>query len=317
MKLAPYLVVIVVYIFGVDASVFDISGGVISRGDFDTNFRRELFLENVEQIHLKTHGEIEAFNSISEVEIRERFCAFIDYNENHQFFVALCEICTNMVGRAMFKVLMCKLPPKQRIKIIDIGPKEAWKPLIDQDGSSYRNYEVKINLNLYDRLGIGIPERQYYCLDVDDITVKLSSSPGRTPGNYCLDVDDITVKRKSIAGSLFHRFTQCLHHIEDVGRYNAYCKATLSESWTNKEELRTITGYTETDSHKSPLIMYDPICDNCYTLYYSVINKVRYYPRLGHTGYVKGRSEIPGDDLEDLCKNPTFDLAWLRRYMIT
>jgi hypothetical protein len=84
--------------------------------------------------------------------------------------------------------------------------------------------------------------------------------------------------------------------------------------WYDKEELRTISGYIEADAYVST-DTYDPICNNCYCLH-NVPNKARYYPRIGHSGFKKGKHEIPGKGLEDFCTNPTFNLAWPSRYMI-
>jgi hypothetical protein len=90
----------------------------------------------------------------------------------------------------MFTLLMMKLPPGQRLRIINIGPEEAstGDPLVDQEGSAYYHatHTVNINLNVYDRNGVGIPDRQYYCVDGN----------GR-----------ITLKLKSLSASIFHEFT--------------------------------------------------------------------------------------------------------------
>jgi hypothetical protein len=248
------------------------------------NFNKELFLENTRNIHLINT------NTIPDYEVREKLNTFVDYEGNPRISTALGEICTNVVGRTMFKILMSTLPPGQKIRITNIGPMEALNPLIKQNGSSYLNYELEINLNLYDRFGIGVPERQY----------------------YCLDKDDITIKRKSIAGSIFHEFTHCLHHVEDRERYNSYVEVKLSGLWSNKEELRTIAGYVDADAYVSTDTC-DPICDNCYCLY-GAPRIERYYPRLGHIGFIQGTS--PDKSLEDFCDNPTFNLAWPMKYIV-
>jgi hypothetical protein len=248
------------------------------------NINKELFIEDVKKIHLNNPEESIAFDAIQDEEVRQKLSNFIDCGDNTRISMALNEICTNLIGRTMFKLLMSRLSHGKKVKITDIGPRETGKTPIEQKGSSYGNYEVKINLNVYDRYGVGIPERQY----------------------YCLDVDDLSIKRKSIAESLFHEFTHCLHHIEDVDRYITYYEEKLSALWDNKEELRTIAGYIEPDT-------YDPICDNCYCLY-SAPRIGRYYPRLGHIGFVQGVS--PDKSLEDFCRNPTFNLAWPMKYLI-
>jgi hypothetical protein len=171
------------------------------------SFNKELFLENTRNIHLSVPDEIGTYDAIQDENVRERLETFIDYDGNSRLSTALGELCANVVGRTMFKILIAKKPPGMRVKIIDIGPGQtrSRNPLVEQKGSSYLDYEVRINLNLYDRYGIGIPSRQY----------------------YCLNEDDITIKRKSIAGSLFHEFTHCLHETEDAKRYNSYGVGSL------------------------------------------------------------------------------------------
>jgi hypothetical protein len=261
---------------------------VVRQGMF---FNKTAFLEDAKKVHLLP-GEISKFESIPDEDVRDRLDTFIDYEDNPRFSAALGEICINMVGRTMFKVLMTKLPPGSRLRIIDIGPVESGTPLIDQNDSSYLNYEVKVNLNAYDRYGVGIPSRQY----------------------YCLDVDDLSIKRKSIAGSMFHEFTRCIHQVEDAERYDLYGTRSLPDGddlWNTKEERRTISGYIEADAY-APVDVYDPICDNCYSLY-NAPNKARYYPRLGRWEYVE--SVHIDDSVEDFCKNPTFNLAWPLKYI--
>jgi hypothetical protein len=242
------------------------------------NFNTQLSIEDVRKVHLSN------LNTIPDDEVREKLNTFVDYEGNPRFSTALGEICTNVVGRTMFKILMLKKPSGKKLKIIDIGPREAKKCLIYQKGSSYENCEVYINLNVYDSYGVGMPERQY----------------------YCVDEGDLSIKRKSIAESLFHEVTHCLHYVEDEEKYITCYNARLSELWSDKEELRTISGYIEPDT-------YDPICDNCYCLY-SAPRTEKYYPRLGHIGFIQGAS--PDKSLEDFCDNPTFNLAWPMKYIV-
>jgi hypothetical protein len=191
----------------------------------------------------------------------------------------------------MFKILIIKLPAGQKIKIKNIGPEWKKRPLVTQAGSSYDDYEVWINPNVYDGDGVGIPERQYYCLN---------------------EKDNIAIKRKSMAGSMFHEFTHCLHHIEDAEKYIAYSDLNSlpkydgkDNPWSDKEELRTITGYNDN--------VYDTICDNCFEIYEAVSSKkpdslqVTYNLRVGHIGY---RSDLPDKDkenIEELQKYITFN----------
>jgi hypothetical protein len=163
----------------------------------------------------------------------------------------------------MFRILLTKLPTEQKIKITNISKMEEKKPLIKQQGSSYHNYEVRINLNMYNDNGTGIPGRHYYGVDSN--------------GN-------IVHKPKSLARSIFHEFTHCLHHIEDAVRYDAHSnekslpKGILRNTWTNKEERRTISGYMDDET-------YDPICDHMFDYHQSIMKKEPFCPRYSHWGY--------------------------------
>jgi hypothetical protein len=189
------------------------------------------------------------------------------------------------------------MPIGRKVKIINRGPAEITKELIEQKGSSYKNYEVKINPNVYDSNGIGIPERQYYCVD---------------------DKSQIVLKLKSVAGSLFHEFTHCLHHVEDPEKYVVYYdEESLPEKdpWGTKEERRTISGYTKKDEY-TPTDMYDPICDNCFSFCDASGSSTPYLPRAGHEGYVRGGSMTPSKELREFCKDPSFPLAWPKKYLL-
>jgi hypothetical protein len=156
----------------------------------------------------------------------------------------------------MFMLLVSKKDPCE-LKIINIGPREAKNRLIDQEGSSYYNYDVQVNLNVYNRNGVGIPDRQYYCV--------------HESGNVAL-------KLKSLSASIFHEFTHCLHEVENWRRYGRDCLSSTSDLWTDEEERRTIAGYINPG-------VFDPICDNCFHLYDSIVNKKAYFPRIGHWDY--------------------------------
>jgi hypothetical protein len=154
-------------------------------------------------------------------------------------------------------LLIAKKPPDE-LRIINIGPEQTGKLPLKQAGSSYLHtaYAVKVNLNVYDRLGVGIPDRQYYCINSDG---------------------SIDLKLKSLSASILHEFTHCLHHVEDSGRYDIYrAKDSLPKenSWGTKEELRTISGYVDPG-------IFDPICDNCFHMYDSIVNNKPYLPRIG------------------------------------
>jgi hypothetical protein len=266
-----------------------------------SEFNTNQFIIDAKAIHL-TSDELGRFEAIPDTTVRGELDKFIDYDKS-LFSEVLDDICDNIVGRTMFKILIIKLTPGQRIKIVNIGHIEEGKLLIEQEGSSYLNYAVKINPNVYDSDGVGLPERQYYCLN---------------------EKDNIAIKRKSIVGSLFHEFTHCLHHIEDVVRYKAYRRASISEFWTNKEESRTISGYVGADCYTASDI-YDPICDNCFEIYKAVSNKnpdnlqVTYNLRIGHIGYKKGKREYSDKWLSEFYQtsNANFNLAWPKQYLIS
>ncbi|MDR1234398.1 MAG: hypothetical protein LBJ92_04645 [Holosporales bacterium] len=221
-------------------------------------FNRAVFLEDTN----KTHP---IMSNIPD--IRSKIDEFIDYDKS-LFSKALDDICNNIVGNSMFTLLMMKLSPGKRLKIINIGPEEAGKQPVDQTGSSCFWHGININLNVYDISGVGIPERQYYCID---------------------EKGNITLKLKSLSGSIFHEFVHCLHYAEDpIG-----CGADADENslpkgnpWTSNEELRTISGYIDPG-------IYDPICDNCFDFYNYCIAKDRirstaiFKPCIGEKGSIK------------------------------
>jgi hypothetical protein len=268
-------------------------------------------------------------DTLPDIDVREELDNFIDYDRS-LFSRVLDDICNNVVGNTMFRLLMMKLSPWIRLRIIDIGPRENRRPLVEQTGSSYSHtmHAVRINLNVYNKDGIGIPERQYYCVD--------------KRGN-------ITLKLKSLSGSIFHEFIHCLHHMKDSERYER--DRTLpdpeDELWTSREECRTIAGYIIPD-------IFDPICDNCFDLYESVskhlpvrptITKpvpcalskklphrslipkkilqtqatisrvIPYRPRFGHIGYVRGRLEYSEENLLQYCRWLNFNLDWTKKYI--
>jgi hypothetical protein len=258
-------------------------------------FARTLFLNDVKNIHLKPE-ELPKFESVQETDVRDKLDEFLEY-DTALFSKALDDVCNNFVGNTMFRLMMIKLPVGQKVKIIDIGPSEKDYALTKQDGSSYGAYEVWINLNIYDNSGVGISQRQYYCVDAKG---------------------QIVLKLKSMAGSLFHEFTHCLHHVEDTEKYAIYSKreSLLKDNpWRTKEERRTISGYTEKDEYTLTDV-YDPICDNCFSFCDAMGSNTPYLPRAGHEGYVRGDSMTPSKELREFCKTLTFPLAWPKKYLL-
>jgi hypothetical protein len=277
-------------------------------------FNNEAFLEDVKKVHLKVD------DTLSGIPLQ----GFTD-DDKSLISKALDDICNNIVGNTMFMLLMTKKPPGQRLRIIDIGPEEATKPLVMQEGSSYRNGEVEINSNAYDQSGIGASDKQYYHVD---------------------ERSNIIKGLKSLSGSIFHEFTHCLHDIEDSTRYFTYFHSPLPDGnyWYNKEERRTISGYIEADAYEAE-DTYDPICDNCFHLYSSVSESIPHFaitakhkrpilcrpttakqaicrqvmakatpyrPRLGHIGYVKVNPSKA--ELQRFYRTLNFDLDWPTKY---
>ncbi|MDR2724288.1 MAG: hypothetical protein LBB25_03755, partial [Holosporaceae bacterium] len=109
------------------------------------------FANAVKSIHLKPE-EILTYESIPDAEVRKKLDDFIDYEKNPRFSVTLDEICENIVGRTMFKMLMTKLMLQHKTMRIC----EHHNP---NKGSYYEDNAVYVNLSFYDASGIGIPSR--------------------------------------------------------------------------------------------------------------------------------------------------------------
>jgi hypothetical protein len=171
------------------------------------NFNKELFLENTRNIHLSTPGEIRAYDVIQDEDVREKLDAFIDYGGNSRISAALDEICDNVVGRTMFKVLIPKLQDKHMSIVCRCK---------DNRGSHYKKCVVYVNLARYEANGTGIPSRQYY---------------------YIKEDETLETKLKSLSGSIFHEFCHGLHHVSGT----TADRTKNGTVWDNKEELRTIT----------------------------------------------------------------------------
>jgi hypothetical protein len=248
-------------------------------------FNNMKFLEDVRKVHLQSNEEFAAFNAVTDVRNRRNdmtLCEFVG-DELTLIHRSLDNICANVVGETMFRLLMAKKNPKE-LKITNIGPQEAKEKLVKQLGSSYGNGEVQINLNLYDLAGIGIQERQYYGINANNTQ---------------------ELKPKSVSNSLFHEFTHCLHDIEDS---SDYCRAYNQEdhTWGDHEEMRTIAGYMGT---------YDPICENCFDLCGATANGTKFLPRIGHFGYTKGAHQYSAPKLLQIYKQLPFRLDWMIKYV--
>ncbi|MDR1907997.1 MAG: hypothetical protein LBQ43_04030 [Holosporales bacterium] len=252
-------------------------------------FNTNMFIKDVMQVHLSSN-ELQKFESIKGV--RERLREFIDY-DSALFTHALDEICRNTVGVTLFRLFLTKRAPgAPKIKIENIGPaqqEEYGEPFAEQEGSSYENNVVRINLNLYDSSGKGIPERQYYFVEKNGKIIR---------------------KGKSMPGSIFHEFVHALHEIEDKAQYKKNGDDEFCDYWTDKEELRTISGYMDRN-------IYDPICDNCFYLCNSITKGIQFHPRISHMGFALGKTNETdkSKELEQLYKTLGFNLAWPRKYM--
>jgi hypothetical protein len=245
-----------------------------------------MFIKDVMQVHLSSN-ELQKFESIRGV--RERLHEFIDY-DTKLFTHALDDICRNIVGVTLFRLFLTKMAPgAPKIKIENIGPAQQEKhrnQLADQEGTSYKNNIVKINPNLYDSSGKGIPERQYYFVEKNGRVIR---------------------KEKSMPGSIFHEFVHALHEIEDKAQYEEYGKDKFCQYWTDKEERRTISGYMDRN-------IYDPISENCFNLCNSITDRKPFHPRISHMGFAIGDTD-KSKELEQLYGNLGFNLAWPRKYV--
>jgi hypothetical protein len=181
----------------------------------------------------------------------------VDYGKNPRFSKALNEICENLVGRTMFKVLMTKMILRHKTMRIC----EHHSLL---HGSSYKDNAVYINLSFYNASGTGIADRQYYYVD---------------KGNQ------IKTKLKSLAGSVFHEFCHGLHDIGGTTKPDniyIFCASDeLRRIWSEDKELCTIACCNS-----------DPICDHCFDFYQSILNKCLFYPRYAHKSWTGGEDSV-------------------------
>ncbi|MDR1289146.1 MAG: hypothetical protein LBJ77_02005 [Holosporales bacterium] len=228
------------------------------------NINKELFLENVREIHLTSSEEIVDYDAIPDTDVRERLSEIIELDKalvSHRrktlsnlpthkeiFNKALDHICSNVVGNTMFKLLLAKAGRTKKIYLVNY----------DEDGSGFspKDYAVKINLSLYDSEGVGIPSRQYYYI-----------KKNRTLGT----------KLKSLEQSMFHEFCHGLHYDSRTTiTKNVICAkgSNMEDAWGTDEELRTITCFN-----------HDPICDHMFDFCQSITNGTPFHPRYSHHGW--------------------------------
>jgi hypothetical protein len=224
-------------------------------------FYEAKFFEDVQKMHLKP-DELPIYSAIPDSKVREKLSDFVDYGNHPRFAKMLDEICANLVGRTMFKLLITKMIVKDMIKtrgkirILEYS----------DDGSKYspssRDFAVKINPIFYEENGVGISSRQYYCVNTNKIEPKL----------------------KSLAGSMFHEFCHSLHDVSRTTKRNAICLAGTMYKyiWGNDEELRTIACFN-----------HDPICDHCFDFVQSNMKGEAFRPRYAHNiGYMDPLKDV-------------------------
>jgi hypothetical protein len=220
------------------------------------NFNETKFLENAQKIHLKSN-EIPIYAAIADADVRAKLDEFVDYGANPRFSAALDEICENLVGRTMFKLLIAKMTKRnQTMRILEHR--------VEKYGSCYSQNTVYINLNRYELNGSGKAHRQYYGITEEG---------------------EVKQKLKSMSGSMFHEFCHALHDISgtliDCDAHNICVSVELQEVWGEDEEFRTIT------CHK-----HDPICDHCFDLMQSILKNKPFLQRCSHNmGYRSSETE--------------------------
>jgi hypothetical protein len=217
-------------------------------------FNEEKFLANVQKIHLKSE-EVPIYSRISDSEVRKTLNEFVGHDNNPRFSAALDEICANIVGRTMFKLLMAKMKAAgtDKIKIISC----------ETGGSGYEKLNVYINLNRYDEKEVGFSSKRYYHIGEDG---------------------QIHTKLKSLSGSMFHEFCHALHDVSGTEKLdNILCEegTNIAYAWDEDEELRTITCFE-----------HDPICDHCFDFVQSNIKGVLFYPRYSHRSYKNNGNKL-------------------------
>jgi hypothetical protein len=231
-------------------------------------FNNEKFTNAVKSIHLKPE-EFSTYESIPDSEVRTKLNGFIDYGENPRFSVALEEICENIVGRTMFRILMTKLMLRHKRMLLTHH---------DGDGSKYEESVVYVNLSFYKENGGGIPSRYYFYID---------------------EKGEIKLKLKSLAGSIFHEFCHGLHDVSGThisSKRNVLCvkDTPFKTTWSKDEELRTICCMEDAKHY-----LQDPICDHCFDFCQSILKKEKFSPRYSHGGY-NGIGEPAKEELKDL-----------------
>lgn len=217
-------------------------------------FREELFFEDAEKLHL-TFDESWVYSQIPDCEVRERLGEILAYDSI--FSAVLDEICSNVVGRTLFRLLSTKAA---------MAGKEQNLRLVHRDcnGSYYsrRDFAVLTNRSLFDGAGLARDGSCYYCLEEEG---KIGTKPA------------------TLTATLFHEFCHALHDLEKISEITVTgelhrSNSVLARTWDNAEELRTITGCIYG-------VAQDPICDHCLDLNLSLARGEPFHPRYSHKGF--------------------------------
>ncbi|MDR2030179.1 MAG: hypothetical protein LBP65_01790 [Puniceicoccales bacterium] len=220
----------------------------------DAVFREDLFIEDVGRLHL-TFDESWVYSQIQDGEVRERLGEILAYDAI--FSPVLDEICSNIVGRTLFRLLSTKA---------SIAGKEQKIRLVNRaiNGSYYsrKDFAILTNRNLFDDNGLSRDGSQYYCLD---------------------NAGGIGAKPATLTSILFHEFCHALHDLEKISEITEAgelhrSNAILGRTWDNAEELRTIAGCIYG-------IAQDPLCDHCLDLHLSLAGGRPFFPRYSHRGF--------------------------------
>jgi hypothetical protein len=234
-------------------------------------------MEQVKTVHLTDSKVLEQYENITD--IRKEIDTFIKHEP--VFNTYLDEICSNVVGNTMMKMLVANMKKtKKQIKLYN-----NYLSLVDSSFYSYGEQVISVKLCYYDKDGIGVPDRIYFGVD---------------------EKGTIVEKGKSLCRAIFHESVHALHESED-----SVDKTKLENFWHDQEERRTIAGYIDGT-------VFDPICENCFDMYDSLVKHIEFLPRIGHVGLIKSA----GLDLEKgklklraFYKEQNFELDWCKIYM--
>ncbi|MDR3316950.1 MAG: hypothetical protein LBS68_02710 [Puniceicoccales bacterium] len=220
----------------------------------DALFREDTFLRDAECLHL-TFDETIVYSQIEDADVRRRLGEFVRFDG--EFEKVLDELCSNVVGRTLFRLIATKATLRRQGQKIGLFHGEGYRNLYSRP-----DFAVLTDLGMFDEGGNGLDSHQYYCINGDG---------------------EIEVRGKTLVGTLFHEFCHALHDIEQITEITEMgelhrSNVILGYTWDNAEELRTITGCIYGVSH-------DPVCDHCFDLCYSITKRLPFRPRYSHRGF--------------------------------